>query len=255
MRNVYLYDGSFPSLLYLVVTLLHSSLTPADIKSYEEYQASLFDNAISIKLIEDEIIYKSYLNKLSSKVMHIVYYVYLSSSERKELVIYYFIKNALKYKDEIIYRRNLNCVNEALKLSKYVGSENHKFKGFLRFKELDNGLYYAEVTPNNNIISLLAMHFKDRLRNESFLIKDKKRNIYALKDESKIYYLNDKDIEKLNINLSDNEKDIEQLWKTFFKTIAIKERKNKKAQMNFMPKRYWKDMIEMEEEYENGNKR
>ena len=93
------------------------------------------------------------------------------------------------------------------------------------------------------------------LRNESFLIKDKKRNIYALKDGKKIYYLNDKDIEKLNINLSDNEKDIEQLWKTFFKTIAIKERKNKKAQMNFMPKRYWKDMIEMEEEYENSDKR
>ena len=40
---------------------------------------------------------------------------------------------------------------------------------------------------------------------------------------------------------------IEDLWKTFFKTVAIKERENLKCQRNFMPKRYWENMIEMED--------
>ena len=32
-----------------------------------------------------------------------------------------------------------------------------------------------------------------------------------------------------------------------FKTIAIKERENKKCQMSFMPKKYWHNIIEMED--------
>ena len=43
-------------------------------------------------------------------------------------------------------------------------------------------------------------------------------------------------------------KNMEELWKSFFKTIAIKERVNKKCQQNFMPKKYWKNILEMEDE-------
>ena len=38
----------------------------------------------------------------------------------------------------------------------------------------------------------------------------------------------------------------QELWKSFFKTIGINERKNKKVQINFMPKKYWEYIIEME---------
>ena len=41
---------------------------------------------------------------------------------------------------------------------------------------------------------------------------------------------------------------MEELWKSFFKTVAIKERLNKKCQQNFMPKKYWKNILEMEDE-------
>lgn len=44
--------------------------------------------------------------------------------------------------------------------------------------------------------------------------------------------------------LSDEEKKYEELWSTFFKTIAIKERTNKRLQMQYMPKKYWKDLVE-----------
>ena len=36
----------------------------------------------------------------------------------------------------------------------------------------------------------------------------------------------------------------QELWKMFFKKISIKERKNPRCQMQFMPKKYWKDLIE-----------
>ena len=63
-----------------------------------------------------------------------------------------------------------------------------------------------------------------------------------------------KDIIKLNLELSNDELFCENLWKEFFNTIGIKERKNLKCQMNFMPKKYWKNIIEMENNYERSNK-
>ena len=40
---------------------------------------------------------------------------------------------------------------------------------------------------------------------------------------------------------------MEELWRVFFQTIAIKERKNLRCQQSFMPKKYWQDMLEMED--------
>ena len=239
MNNIYLYDGSFDSLINLIYTLIDNNIIPNDIKT-DEYN-NLIDNFIYLKDL------KEYKNTLSNELMYIIYKVYLSNDERKELILYYFIKNALIYKDKILDYKYLNCVLHVLKINKNVSSEAHKLKGFLRFKELKNNVFYAEMSPKNNVIFLLAEHFKKRLSNEYFLIKDTGRNIYAFYDKTNIMYLNDEDIKELNLNINDNELEIESLWKSFFNTIGIKERKNYKTQRNFMPKRYWKYMIEMED--------
>ena len=45
-------------------------------------------------------------------------------------------------------------------------------------------------------------------------------------------------------NFSENERKYQELWTAFFKTIAIKERSNSRLQMQYMPKKYWQDLIE-----------
>lgn len=80
-----------------------------------------------------------------------------------------------------------------------------------------------------------------------YLLFVMKRKIYLIHYNKKIIYLYEKDIIKLNLTLGKSEEYIESLWKTFHKTIAIKERKNLKTQMNFMPKKYWNNIIEMED--------
>ena len=42
------------------------------------------------------------------------------------------------------------------------------------------------------------------------------------------------------------ELDWQRLWKRFFKALTIEERRNEKAQMNHVQKRFWKDMVEMQ---------
>ena len=67
--------------------------------------------------------------------------------------------------------------------------------------------------------------------------------IYDKKD----YYIIDDNLLKMEDNKLSKDK-YEDLWLTFFKTIAIKERENKTVQRNFMPKKYWENIIEVREE-------
>lgn len=244
MNNVYLYDGSFENLLILISELLKFKNNPDNIKDKYKFNPSLLDNVIDLNLDSNNL--NDFINKFSLDIIHTVYYVFLSENENKELVIYYFLKNALKYKNSIYLHRNLRCVNMAIDISNYVGREAHKLKGFLRFKLLKNNFYYAEVNPSNNVISILSNHFKKRLKNEYWIIKDVNRNIYALYDKKNVYYLTDNEVISLNLELSSEEEQFEDLWKNFFETIGIKERKNLKVQRNFMPKKYWNYILEME---------
>ena len=47
--------------------------------------------------------------------------------------------------------------------------------------------------------------------------------------------------------LSDNDQLFQDLWRTYFKAICIKERMNPKKQLSDMPRRYWKYMTEKNE--------
>ena len=75
-----------------------------------------------------------------------------------------------------------------------------------------------------------------------FIIHDKNRNLCFLYNQKEYKIISG---EGLSIpSVSENEKMYQDLWKMFFKTIAIKERTNPRCQMQYMPKKYWKDLIE-----------
>ena len=240
MNKIYLYDGKYNSLLALIIELIKNRIRPINIKNADTYEMNLLDETIYLKVdLKNNIIFK----KLPKSIRRTIWYIFLSDSKDKELLMYRFLKYAFKYKEEVFRYRNVDVVSEVLKITKYVGSEAHKYKGFLRFKCINNKFYYGEVEPNNNIISILANHFKERL-NEPWIIYDIKRKIYAIYDLNNVTYLNGIEIKPLSI---ESDEKYEDLWKTFFKTIAIKERKNLRCQMNFVPKRYWAHMLEMED--------
>lgn len=247
--KVYLYDGSFNELLDLISKLLKLNSKPLNIYKEEDYQPSLLDEAVKLELNNAFDI-----NKLgvSKNILKTIYYVYLSQECNKELIIYYFLLNALKYQDKIFTMRNLKCVTCTLKIAKHVSNELHKLKGFLRFKEINNHVLYGSISPTSNIIGLLSDHFATRLKNEYWIIKDVDRNLYSIYDKKKYYIVSGENIDIKEVK-SDEEGEIENLWLSFFETIGIEARKNKRCQMNFMPKKYWKYIIEMRDKYEKGN--
>ena len=252
MKNnqIYLYDGTFRSLLDLINKLIQLKMKPLDIRKKEKFESTLLDD-----IVELELDLKFDINKInvSKNIMKAIYYVYLSNNEHKELIIYYFLLNSLKYQDKVFTMRNLKCVHSTLKLAKQVSKECHKLKGFVRFKEINNNVLYAEINPTSDVLELLSRHFAKRLANEYWIIKDVGRNMYSIYDTKKYYIITGENINLKDIDIDEKEKKIEGLWLTFFKTIGIESRRNKRCQMNFMPKKYWKYIIEMEDAYEKSN--
>lgn len=247
MNNVYLYNGDFLYLLSLIKYLCQFKIKPDNIKD-NSFSPSLFDNTINLNIIVNDNIVDSFIDSIGANNFKIIFYTFLSNNINKDLIIYYFYLNALKYKDNIIYMRNLKCVSESLKIAKYVKHEAHKYKGFVRFKELENNVLYAEIEPTNDVLYIISKHFELRLKNEYWIIKDMKRNKLSVYDKNNFFIISGDNFKLFNNNLSEEELDTEKLWKEFYKTIGIETRKNDRCRMNFMPKKYWKYIIEMSDE-------
>jgi len=242
--NIYIYNN-FVDLINLIEYLIMNKIKPLNIKD-NKYSPSLLDNLVYLKIQEKNI--KNFISLIGINNFKIIYHIYLSKDENKELIMYYYALNSCIYKDVIIYKRNLNCVNKALKIYNYVKRENHKFKGFTRFKELKNKVLYAEINPENNIIELLSNHFKARLKYEYWIIKDVNRNIISFYNKKDYFIVNGENYKLLDFNLSGNELEIQKLWKKFYQTIGIESRKNERCRMNFMPKKYWDYILEVSDE-------
>jgi len=247
MNNVYTYDRNFISLLNTILYLLKNNITPTNIKTLD-YSPSLFENVISLSITKDEDIIDKIIDSFGLNALLHMHYVFLSNEENKELILYYFFRNALKYHHKIIYYRNLKCVCEVLRISGYVKHEVHKMKGFLRFRELEGNILYAEMEPTNDILFFISCHFVKRLKNEFWIIKDNKRKIISIYDKKQFKILSDEEFKIIDPKESLNEQKYEMLWKTFYKTIGIKERKNENLRRNFMPKKYWKYITEVSED-------
>jgi len=249
---IFLYNIEFIDLLNLIKLLVIKRIIPSNIKP-SNYQANLFEETFKLEYEKDENIINEIINASSKEIFNTIYKIFLSNKDNKEIIIFYFLLQSFKYKNKIFYMRNLKGVNEALKIAKYVEHETHKFKGFLRFKELKGNILYAEIEPDNNILFFISKHFQNRLKNEFWIIEDKKRKLLSIYDKNKFYLTSSEIFTLINKELSECEEDIEELWKSFYKTIAIKERTNSRCRMNFMPKKYWKYIIEMSDEIETNN--
>ena len=135
-----------------------------------------------------------------------------------------------------------------------VMHEQLRMKQFIRFQKAKDGTYLAVISPDHNVIPLIIDHFKDRFGDQSWLIYDAKLHYgyyyegqtvirITFEDEASVPF--DLSNGKLNTDvLSDNDQLFQELWRTYFKAICIRERMNPRKQLNDMPRRYWRYMTE-----------
>ena len=149
--------------------------------------------------------------------------------------------------------------------------EQLRMKQFIRFQKAKDGTYLAVVSPDHNVLPLITDHFQDRFNDQPWLIYDAKRHYgyyygnspsaskggevirVTFEDEAAVPF--DLSNGKMDADiLSEDDQMFQDLWRTYFKAICIKERMNPRKQLNDMPRRYWKYMTEKNETYSANNK-
>ena len=139
-------------------------------------------------------------------------------------------------------------------IARRVLHEQLRMKQFIRFQKAKDGTYLAVVSPDHNVLPIIIDHFQDRFNDQPWLIYDAKRHYGYYYDGKTVIRVTFEDEAAVPFNLSngkldsavlsDNDQLFQDLWRTYFKAICIRERMNPRKQLQDMPRRYWKYMTE-----------
>lgn len=202
-------------------------------------QQTLFDEYIHVDYDEEKTkkVIRTIERKLSGRGLYYIQYASLSHAEDALDVMYHFLVKGLKIGPSFLDAYAQPEVMRMLEICRKVGNEAHFFREVARFTSMNDQVYVCHLEPKENVISLVARHFADRMPSEHFIIIDDNREyavVHPKDGENYIRYLT-KDEMKVLCQTEQYEDQYTDLWRAFFKNIAIKERKNPVCQRNMMP--------------------
>ncbi|MFZ7134624.1 MAG: TIGR03915 family putative DNA repair protein [Eubacteriales bacterium] len=238
----FLYDNTFEGLLTALYYHFNQNGTTG-IFPKKSYQTSILHSHMEIitNLEQSNKMYYKIKKDLSLDALKNVYHCFLSGILQKEQHILDYL--TFGFERGVIF--NLYHTHDAVKpildINRKVKMECHRFLGYVRFRS-EGSILYSLIHPTYHILPLLGNHFADRYSNESFIIHDEGRELAIIAKNGK-WVLTPFHYD----SVSYREKDVfEALWKMYFKTIAIENRKNLKLQQNFVPLKYKKDLLEFD---------
>jgi probable DNA metabolism protein len=241
----YLYDGSFDGLLTCIYRNYYQEAA-SGIYQQENYQPALMIN--STVVVTDPVlaarVYEAIETKISEDALKLIYHTYLSSAANKENLILRYLRLGFRIGPNINLYHSHSDVYPLQKVARQVTLEVHRFLGLLRFADTGRFLY-AVLSPDHNILPLIADHFADRLAHERWIIHDQKRKLAVVYDGSAQthWYLTDF-AHHLAEPLPEKEQYYQQLWQLYFHEIAIETRRNPRLQSHFVPLRYRSHLTE-----------
>jgi len=251
--NVFAFDNTFEGLLTMVFDSYQRNLFPDEILTGEGSQPVLFAPAITIytDIHKAERVWKGIVSHSSEVNAHRIYRVFLAGMPDTPLLLLKFIRMVIDSTENQETNFAEPVVVEINKLHQKVCKEAHRIQMFVRFQKTAEGSYYASFAPLYDVLPLCIPHFRDRYADQPWIIYDLKRNygfVYNLKDVSRVVF------DELKVNpqngqlhpsvLADDEKHFQQLWKQYYQSICIQERKNDKVHRQLLPKRFWKYLPE-----------
>jgi probable DNA metabolism protein len=256
--TVYIFDNTLDGLLTAVFDSFFLRQQPEYLLAEGE-QLPLFADEPH-RVVTDsgkaERVWKGLEKQLSRDGLHMISVSWLSEERTLNQPLFNFICKVFRLKvkgleqnasDEDVLAVRNTC--------RRVLHEQLRMKQFVRYQKAKDGTYLAVVSPDHNVLPLVIGHFQDRFGDQPWLIYDARRHYGYYNDGAAapihITFENEAAVPfnlengKLDADvLSENDKLFQDLWRTYFKAICIKERMNPKKQLSDMPRRYWKYMTE-----------
>ena len=241
---VYLYDGTLEGMLTAVFEAFRRKEFPDNIVQERDLQQSMLCSYIPILTSVDlaERVKTGIINVLGDRGYESIKRAFLSDDNSKGGVIVTYLQYTMKKGRKSLSHLAHPAVAAFEDLLKVVSQEAHYMLQFVRFAQLNNGVYFSLIAPKASVVPLIMGHFAARFNIQPFIIYDEVHGLAGVFDTEKWWLVDARDIKIPNRTESEDE--YQSLWQTFYDTIAIEERRNPTCQRNFMPKRFWGNMCE-----------
>lgn len=240
----FVYDGSFAGFLTCVGESFRRKEYPFYFLPPGTEQISLYPlQHVTTDQALAKAVYQALEEKVSENFRRLVTYSFLTCLPQRERHIF-----------DVIYLGFLHALPQDLtddrililtRAIRHLTHEAEQYKGFVRFSDY-GGVLVGQITPKNRVLPLLRPHFCQRMPEEAFLLHDKthREGLFYADHKWKI-----RPVDHLELDRPDQaELECRALWRSFYQTIAIRERENPKCRMTHLPKRFWGDMTEFQDD-------
>jgi probable DNA metabolism protein len=252
--KILIYDGSFNGFLTTVFKAYDERIEIADIQRNSEAQRGLFSDTETVFTQMDQAkrVWNG-IQKKSNTAIKNVYFAFLSESKGIEILLYRYIRKLFSPINIVHLNFSDDTVLRISQLAKSVGREKHRMEAFVRFQLTQDGVYFANIEPDFDVLPLISKHFRSRYADQQWLIYDVKRKYGIFYNLSSVEIVS-LDLQEIHSNsiqrnstFTNQEYDYQDLWNNYFKCTTIKSRINMKLHTQHVPKRYWKYLSEKKE--------
>ncbi len=246
------YDGSFAGLLTAAAEVVRRKSILLSIARPGAATADLFAEACTIDTDQSwsERVWKALTERCGARGARDLAVCHLAESAEADHLLIHQIQRILE-RDPAANDTRDPVVNSLRQWRKKISHEVHQMHAFVRFQENADGLWTSTIAPAYDVLPLIAPHFRKRFADMRWMIYDERRD-YALHfDGSQVLWAEPLELEGNEFATNsvaepvDTENAYQTLWKTYFHHVNIPGRANARLQMQHMPKRHWRHMVEM----------
>lgn len=247
-----LYDNTLEGFLTAVFEAYERKLRPYRIRKQEGYVQGIFGDAITIAADKAKAlrVWKGLQQHLTQKGLDYLYCAFLSELPESEDMMLGFIQHVFVRRKNVEDDFSNKYVLHLSRISKVVHRERHRMTAFVRFQLTKDGIYYAAIEPDCNVIPLIIQHFKNRYADQRWLIYDLKRkygiyyNLHSVETIVLEFGRDNQQGKNVSASFDEKEEMYQRLWRDYFKSVNIASRKNMSLHIRHVPVRYWKLLTE-----------
>lgn len=242
-----LYDGSFDGLLSAVFAAYERRISPSDLLPDTAVQQTLNTTYLYIPTEEEKAfrVAEGVKKRMGTLACEKIFTAYLSDQPHAGKQIFSYVQLGMKEGLRVHRMLTDDRVIALNKTAALVTREAHMLTQFARFSAMENGIYYAVISPTHRVLPLIIPHFFDRFRDQPFLIHDTVHGEVGISRCSEWLITSDEGLAPPDY--AAEEEAYRAMWKTFYRTVSIRERYNPALQRQMMPKKYWKHIVEMQD--------
>lgn len=190
---------------------------------------------------------------LSPLALRQVMYAWLSEAGQADIIVFRYMRKVFDTMGRIESNFSDQDVMALRKLWQKTAKAVMHVQQFVRFQKTTHNIYFAILEPDCNVLPLTLNHFVSRFADQKWVIYDGRRNYGFYYDLQQVREIDlqagalNADRQLAHSLLTDKEKALQQAWRRYFKTLAIKERINPKLHCQHVPRRFWRYLTEKQD--------